>query len=192
MTSDGWGCSCMYIAAKYDECSDYFSWPYMNLLLVFFFFFLPHVPFPGVFSQMGSQAAPFRIIAEIYGVIPFRYKIDPFLKCVPLVPSLILTYAREQANEHLSNLRLIKKQTQTNKDLTPTSITFFQASNKCYFRFFRSSVSVPDLWVCFIFRFIFLLIYFYILVKLTYFLFIIPIWYSVFLTYRSLFSCFLW
>lgn len=35
VTSYGWGCSHMYISAKYDECSDYFSWPYMHLLLVF-------------------------------------------------------------------------------------------------------------------------------------------------------------
>lgn len=41
VTSDGWGISSLYAAAKFEEHSDYFSWPYMNLLeftsgLVFF------------------------------------------------------------------------------------------------------------------------------------------------------------
>lgn len=34
-TSYGWGCSRIHVSVKYDECSDYFSWPYMHLLLVF-------------------------------------------------------------------------------------------------------------------------------------------------------------
>ena len=89
MTSYGRGDSQMYVSAKDDECSDYFSQPYMHVLLSLFFF-IPHVPSPNVFIRWGSQAAPFGVTSDMFGVIPFRYKTDPFLKCVPLVPTLVL------------------------------------------------------------------------------------------------------
>lgn len=37
VTSYGWGVSQMYVSAKDDECSDYFSLPYMHVLLSFFY-----------------------------------------------------------------------------------------------------------------------------------------------------------
>lgn len=43
VTSYGWGGSQMYVSAKDDECSDYFSQPYMHVLLSLFFLF-PIVP----------------------------------------------------------------------------------------------------------------------------------------------------
>lgn len=39
VTSYGWGGSQMYVSAKDDECSDYFSQPYMHVLLSLFFLF---------------------------------------------------------------------------------------------------------------------------------------------------------
>ena len=91
VTSYGWGGSQMYVSAKDDECSDYFSQPYMHVLLsLSLFFFIPHVPSPNVFIRSGSQAAPFGITSDVFGVIPFRSKIDPLLKCVPLVHMFVL------------------------------------------------------------------------------------------------------
>ena len=41
VTSYGWGDSQMYVSAKNDECSDYFSRPYMHVRLSLFFFHSP-------------------------------------------------------------------------------------------------------------------------------------------------------
>lgn len=89
------------------------------------------------------------------GVIPFRCKIDPFLKRVPLRPSFVLTNTRQQINENLSDIRLIKTQTPTNKDSTPTSNTFFQVLKKLHLLVFPQfhqcirSLGMFYFWICF-------------------------------------------
>lgn len=94
-------------------------------------------------------------------VIIFRYKIDPFLKCVSLYSLFVFTYTREQANENLSTIRSIKKQTHTNKNATSISIPFLDVKQITIIGFFvvvvfsHSSISESDHWVYFIFRFIF-------------------------------------
>lgn len=121
VTSYGWGCSCVHVSPRVMNAQPLFltlhAFPSRFSFLVCLLLLFP--------IRWGSQAAPYGTTSEMYRVIPFRYKIDPFLKCVALFSLFVFTYTREQANENLSTIRSIKKQTYTNKNSTTISILFF-------------------------------------------------------------------
>lgn len=186
VTSYGWGCSHMYVSAKSDECSDYFSWPYTHLFLVF----SPSYAFSYCFL---SDEVPRKLHMGSHlrcRVIIFRYKIDPCLKCISLFSLFVFTYTGEQADENLSTIRSIKKQNHTNKNATSISILFLdvrQITIIGVFVLFSTVQSMNQIFGSILFSDSFFHSH---ILKLIYFLFLILIWCSVFLTQHSLFSCF--
>lgn len=130
-----------------------------DLTRIYFSFFSPSYAFSYRFL---SDEVPRKLRMGSHlrcRVIIFRYKIDPCLKCVSLFSLFVFTYTREQANENLRTIRSIKKQTHANKNATSISILFLDVKQitiiGVFVLFFHSSVSESDLWVYFIFRFIF-------------------------------------
>lgn len=105
VTSYGWSCSQMYVRAKDDECSDYFSWPDMYLLL----FWSPMCLLLVFSIAWLSQAAPLGITSEMYGVILFRYKIDPFLKWRSLVSYISPVTHKRASQWELKQLKISKE-----------------------------------------------------------------------------------